>query len=112
MLKTATLFKIVNKNQICFKLNIPIEYTDYQLDIYGNTKIVDKHTYYVVSSKSKGFYETYLFASDSRGKITNYSELPGSQKEIYDFFKPLKNLDYEIIVPKAFKLLYLYERAD
>lgn len=53
---------------------------------------------YVVSSAiDNGFgVETYLFAADEEGNITNWLELPGSVRLIYNPYHPLIELDYEV----------------
>jgi len=103
--KTATLHKVIDKNKVVFKLSEPIECFD-SYDEDNNYEPIMKLTDYVVSSKAKRYFETYIFSGDENGNITSWSELAGSEKDIYNFSKPLINAGYKVVVPPAFKLLF------
>lgn len=55
---------------------------------------------YVVSSAidNELGMETYLFAADEEGNITNWLELPGSVRYVYDPYKPLRDAGYQVEV--------------
>lgn len=59
----------------------------------------DPLTEYVVVSASSRFNspETYIFAADAKGKVTNWLELPGSFQGRLDHAKALKGAGYEIV---------------
>ena len=105
--KTATLHKVINENQVCFKLSEPIDVTigfDF-FDKEFNPKI--QQSYFVLSSKADNFFkETFLFACDRDGKINHWPELHRSMKGDHDFGKPLETIGYEVIIPPAFKILF------
>ncbi len=55
---------------------------------------------YIVASASNVPFtgpEVYLFAADSTGEITEWGELPGSQRRTLDIEGVLRDLDYEIV---------------
>lgn len=41
--------------------------------------------------------ETYIFAADSKGSVTNWGELPGSFKGAIDHAAALRDAGYEIV---------------
>lgn len=103
-MKTATLRKVLDKNKVLFELSQPAEVLDYDDD--DEYTPVTKWTNFVVVSKGRSYFESYIFASNENGDITNWSELAGSEKNIYSFTKPLINAGYRVVLPPAFKLLF------
>lgn len=53
---------------------------------------------YVVSSAIENEFamETYLFAADEEGNITNWLELPGSVRYVYDPYLPFVEAGYDV----------------
>jgi len=57
-------------------------------------------TYAVLSSISNFFTEeTYIFASNEKGDVSNWAELEGSMRGNHTHEEILKNLDYKIVIP-------------
>ncbi len=55
-------------------------------------------TEYVISSASSvlGAPETYIFAADSEGKVTNWGELNGSEKGFLDCDRAIRGAGYDL----------------
>ena len=62
---------------------------------YGETP-----TNYVIVSAIRDLFsgepETYIFASDDTGDKVDWTELPGSERSIFDHAKALANAGYEV----------------
>ena len=80
--KYAIKIKTINERQVLWEVFPRIE---------GNK--------FVITSASNVPYsgpETYIFASDSEGKILDWSELPGSFRGSLEHKKCLENIGYQV----------------
>lgn len=84
--------------------------------LYRLSEPLDGHTYVIVSAvtlPTAGYVpfvdsfvhgenaaeETYIFACDEAGKITQWGELKGSFKGAKDHARALRNAGYEVLPP-------------
>ena len=73
--------------------------------VYELTPPLDGHKYVWVSAVVAMFSgpETFIFASNRRGDVSDWEELPGSIKGVLDHEAALKEAGYTVVKPKAKK---------
>lgn len=80
-----------------FKLSPPMESTDWDDD---SNKLTLKHDFVVLSSViafDHGSAETFIFPANAEGKVTNWGELPGSQRGTLDHDYILWRKGYQVV---------------
>lgn len=102
-IKTATLVQDnlpgYKGHAALFKLSPPLESTQWDLDT--DKEVTLKHEYVVLSSVAAAFdhgnSETFIFPADTKGKVTDWGELPGSQRGTMNHNYILHSKGYQVV---------------
>lgn len=94
--KTATFVRRRDGNGDgrVYRLDPPLKYTRWNGD--GVDEITTDHVWVSAANVTYSGPETYIFASDADGEVSDWCELPGSFRGDLDHAKALSNVGYEV----------------